>query len=469
MPMPESETIKNVRGKMKLKNWIQIIISSTSLVFATESFGLLTEEQVEKDAVVEFNKSARAPCIPNYPCFSISNQYPVSMPSESPLPWAGINYRSEPEKYLNAVLQYVVEGNLEVDWNVAQNKARKWYHAPWMHGFREPVRGLTSERGSRWRELGGNQTRRADNWAVGFYNPAGGYTIGQVWKNKAQPASLLAKFPVGTVTAKLLFTDATDEEAPFISHGSNLAWHADTKNDGKPRRLRLLQLDVAVKEPGTEEFSGWVFGTFVFDGSQNKTNYWENLVPVGLEWGTSPSFTYADFRQGKLPPEGWVNPIMKSLFNRAPESTMGYLGRMNGPVDNPLSSCLSCHSRALDAVDGMGPPFTPPDAALCIERVRVAENETYRRVSNCTVDDKTISRWYRNLKSEEPFDPNTISLDYSLQLALGIANWRAWAQAATAPTASKALPLNTLMMPLKKSVGKTPSRVPAQEAFRRGD
>lgn len=454
---------------MKSKTWLHSFISGMLLVFSAESVGLLTQEQVEKDAAAEFDKSARAPCIPNYPCFSISNQYPTALQEEPPPPWAGIDYKKDPEKYMNAVLQYVIEGNLEVDWNVAQNKVRKWYHAPWMHDAREPVRGLTSERRSRWRELGGSQARRADNWAVGFYNPAGGYTIGQVWKNKAQPASLLARFPVGTVTAKLLFTDATDEEAPFISHGSNLAWHADIKDDRRPRRLRLLQLDVAVKEPGTAEFSGWVFGTFVFDGAQNKTNYWENLVPVGLEWGASPSFTYADFRTGKMPPEGWVNPAMNKLFRRAPDNTMGYLGRMNGPVDNPLSSCLSCHSRALDAGEGLGPAFTPPEAALCVERVPVDDNETYRRVSNCTVDDKAISRWYRNLKSDEPFDPDTTSLDYSLQLALGIGNWRAWTKAkALMPLG--VLPLNMVTMPLKEPASaEGGAKVPAQKAFRRGD
>ncbi len=417
-----------------------------------------------QDAAMEFDKSARAPCVPNYSCFVVSNAYPSKLPVETNQPWAGIDYKLEPERYLNAVLRYVVEGNPEVDWDVARNRVRKWYHAPWMHSVREPIHGLTSERGSRWRELSGSQTRRAENWAVGFYNPIGGYTLGQVWSDKTRPNPGAARFPVGTVTAKLLLTDATDQEAPFIAHESNLAWFADTLGTGVPKRYRLLQVDVAVKEAESASFSGWVFGTFVFDGSQGKPHYWENLVPVGLEWGTSPSHTYAQFRSGAKPAEGWVNAAVADKLQRAPEGSMGYLGRMNGPVDNPLSSCLSCHSRALVSQDNTAPPFTPPEAALCVERVRLDNNETYRRLSNCTVDEQVVARWYRNLKSNEPFDPNAIPLDYSLQLALGIASWMTWTKAHPAPSMPMTIPSSA-----PSAASSEASRTPAIRGFRRDE
>jgi hypothetical protein len=32
-------------------------------------------------------------------------------------------------------------------------------------------------------------------------------------------------------------------------------------------------------------------------------------------------------------------------------------------------------------------------------------------------------RWFRNIRSGQPFDPGQISLDYSLQLAQGIENF----------------------------------------------
>lgn len=104
--------------------------------------------------------------------------------------------------------------------------------------------------------------------------------------------------------------------------------------------------------------------------------------------------------------------------------------------------------------------------------VRVDGNETYRRISNCTVNETVIARWYRNLKSIDPFDPNTTSLDYSLQLALGIANWKTWS---TAPVPSSAFSIRHLdrsriVAPAAVGEAAPASRkLPAQEGFRRGD
>jgi hypothetical protein len=46
------------------------------------------------------------------------------------------------------------------------------------------------------RELGPAQSSQHDNWAVGFYNARGGYTLGQVWKNPAHPDPRKAVFSV---------------------------------------------------------------------------------------------------------------------------------------------------------------------------------------------------------------------------------------------------------------------------------
>ncbi|MBU1215043.1 MAG: hypothetical protein KKF58_01355, partial [Gammaproteobacteria bacterium] len=253
---------------------------------------------------------------------------------------------------------------------------------------------------------------------------------------------------------------------------------ADINNDGKPVRLRLLQVDVAIKDKESKEHSGWIFGTFVFDASQKKSNYWENLVPVGLEWGNSPKLTYTEFSKGLSAYEGWVNPYMKRLFgSRPPDGLMGYLGRMNGPVDSPLSSCMSCHSRALDSNGKNAPAFNPPESSMCIARVQTENNnETYRRISNCVVDENTVKPFYRNLKSNEPFVPGFNSVDYSLQLALGIANWHAWYKSKFPneyelifPTKKPDNSLNLKMFGLNAKKSTNIPMMPAQEAFHRGD
>jgi hypothetical protein len=90
-------------------------------------------------------------------------------------------------KYLQAVLNYCLEGNTANSFaDVSSNTVRKWYHAPWLHttnSGREFIHGMTKERPSRVPELGPAQTGAHDNWAVGFYNARGAFAIGQVWKD----------------------------------------------------------------------------------------------------------------------------------------------------------------------------------------------------------------------------------------------------------------------------------------------
>ncbi|AZC18465.1 hypothetical protein [Pseudomonas sp. CMR5c] len=431
----------------------------------------LSNDDHDQEAIKLFNTSAKAPCISGFPCFAISNQYPTSPPAPATdFPWSHTDYKTDPAKYMAQVLAYVVEGNTGVDWELQKNPIRRWYHAPWMHAKREPVHGLTMERGSRLHELGPDQTRRTNNWAVGFYNDIGGSSFGKVWQDKARPTTTQVVFPVGTVTAKLLFTDATDSEAPYLK-GNNLQWQADITNKRKPQNLRLLQMDIAVKGQADATHSGWVFGTFVFNGARGAANYWDNLIPVGLEWGNSTKFTYADYQAGKRPGESWVNPEAKAMFaNRAPDDQMGYLGRMNGPVDSPLSSCMSCHSRAMDTNGGPGPDFNPKTDDNCLKVVELDNQQTYERLPTCKVNEQAVRLFYRNLKSDEPFIPGFNSLDYSLQMALGVANWHAWNKTKH-PTALK---VDSSTFKLKSSSVGTPvsSKIPllpAEEAFQRGD
>ena len=336
---------------------------------------------------------------------------------------------------MEAVRKYAAEGNIENDWELKKNSVRKWFHAPWMHRGsrgREPIRGLTRERGSRWHELSSQQTRRTNNWAVGFYNDRGEYEFGKVWLNKAIPNTSDARFPIGTVSVKLLFTDATNVEAPYLNGaGAGLTWHAQINRNAPPVPLRLLQIDIAVRDDKADSTTGWVFGTFMFDASKGNSEYWDNLVPVGLHWGNDPQLTRSEYDDGKRPKEGWVNPAVAQMFSshRPPFGDLGYLARMNGPVDNPFSSCLGCHGRAVDTAGGRGPAFTPNLVDMCLRQLPKDDNATYEKIPGCTVSDDAEQRigvFFRNLKPSEPFLPNTKSLDYSLQMADGIAHWNTW-------------------------------------------
>jgi hypothetical protein len=264
-----------------------------------------------------------------------------------------------------------------------------------------------------------------NNYAVGFYNAAGAMAIGQMWANHGAPDPTKAMMAEGAVGAKLLFTTATVEQVPYLAGSPEwLVYISDQVNSPNPDptkraaiKVRLLQIDIAVKDKRSPV--GWVFGTFVYGGGPapgaTAGSGWTNVAPVGLMWGNDPGYTPG---QGQLQ-QTWINPAVKMPH-------LGYQGRLNGPVDNPSSSCLSCHSTAQTPINPPG-MFPPTQNADC------------------------IAFWFRNVPTPTPFLPTpsalpkscaattssttapagasaaaaaAISLDYSLQVAYGLSNFR---------------------------------------------
>jgi hypothetical protein len=86
-----------------------------------------------------------------------------------------------------------------------------------------------------------------------------------------------------------------------------------------------------------------------------------------------------------------------------PHQHLGWAGRINGPVDNPRSSCLSCHSTAQWPSKA---PVVPP--------------------ADVRPDSEEWMKWFRNIKATDSFSSGATSLSYSLQLAVGIANFNEW-------------------------------------------
>jgi hypothetical protein len=336
--------------------------------------------------------------------FQISTQYPTTLPPTENFPWKKFDFKTQGDQYAKAVLNYVVEGNLENDWVVQNNKVRKWYHAPsmlWKPFGREFINGMTQERSSRPDELYPKQPQ-VNNWAVGFYNPQGGYTFGQVWADTIHPRIEKGVFPEGAVAAKLLFTEATSATVPYLQ--GTMEWQANVDIAGDnikgkkiPSTVRLLQIDIAVKDSRAATTTGWVMGTFVYNANAKGTTIWERMVPAGLMWGNDPD----KLNNSKPLEETWINPEYLRLFKFPNGKTMhlGYKGRLNGPVDNPRSSCLSCHATAqVPAYKAM----LPDEKA----------------------SDKDIAFFFRNVLTGQPFDakPTSRAMDYSLQLSGGIEN-----------------------------------------------
>ncbi|MFM9853389.1 MAG: hypothetical protein ACKVOJ_11375 [Sphingomonadaceae bacterium] len=363
------------------------------------------------------------------PTFTLSQDYPTSVPSDAQ-PWRSIDPKTNPDQYIRTVLGYFFEGNIRKDMAISfdprLNTVRKWYHAPWQDvgaNGREPIHGLTRERTSEAKELSPRQTQRWLNYAVGFYNAPGGMMLGKVWADHDQPNPAAATAPEGTVAAKLLFSTASEAEVPWIKGAPG--WdayvykdvHKEPSAEGTDpravRRVHLLQIDIAVKDARSP--IGWVFGTFAYGGGPTGKPGagWYNVAPVGLMWGNDPDYSgKGDFK------EAWINKAVK--LHR------GYQGRLNGPVDNPRSSCLSCHMTAqgIESIGTLVNNLLPPNPSTPAD----------------------IAKWFQNIKSGVPFTPHKTSLDYSMQVAFGISGFESLKTARNQPDPAERVRLKAEFM-----------------------
>lgn len=118
-------------------------------------------------------------------------------------------------------------------------------------------------------------------------------------------------------------------------------------------------------------------------------------------WGNDPTLNQAAFDAGARVKESWINPDL-----RTPQH-LGYLGRLNGPVDNPRSSCLSCHMTAeIPARTNILPPAPRPPPAPPVDPMP----------------------WFRNMPAGNSLDQRSIGTDYNLQISKGIQNLQLWKQ-----------------------------------------
>jgi hypothetical protein len=272
-------------------------------------------------------------------------------------------------------------------------------------------------------------------------------TIGRVWAG-GRPDLTQASFPEGTVAVKVLFTTATEEQVPYLRRSPVWMAHVFETDGEQPRNpctftggyairervvrpLRLLQLDVAIRDDDVPNGTGWVFGTFLYDQSRSPSSGWDQiatrLVPVGIMWGTDPGVHEHMLDEGapENPAlrESVINPDLPRFradaqlnADAALLMNLGMGGRLNGPVDNTLSACMSCHGRS----GAPGEPMLPP-------RVRVRANYP----TDCAQSLFCFDRFFANIpvgaqqvtvqtgSVSNPEDLQVQRVDYALQLTKG--------------------------------------------------
>jgi len=361
--------------------------------------------------------------VPGQPVWQPSFKFPQAPPPASdPKPWLAIDPMQKPADYANAVLAYFMEGQNTKTWRVQDNPVRKWYHMPWMHAGtlgREVIHGLTRERNAVPGTLAPTQKKCPQTWSIGFFNPTAGYQLWKIWSDgNSNPDFSAATMPEGTVVVKLLFSQADPKEVPYLKGSPSLTANVATPAGGggtacvslgETRRakgtVRLVQVDFAVKDKMHAPKTNWVFGTFAWRREAPGSSPWKKLVPVGVTRGNDPDLSDDQAAGGQKPVESIV--LNKFQFTR----DFGRGGRMNGPLDNPISSCMSCHQTA-----------QMPNSA----NLTPGNNDKW----------DTAKCWFRDLSPADAFgDPPTAtscgknagkhSLDFSLQLQVGWRNWAA--------------------------------------------
>lgn len=363
--------------------------------------------------------------------FVLSQKYPLIEPTLERRPsFMKIDFKKQWREYLLEAREYcfkenVLGGNPENDFDAALRKTPTWFHMPWQHygpKGREGIHGLTKEAKVEMQQLSSTQTfEGGQTYAVALFNEFGGYTIGKVWADKQHPDDSDIRFPVGTVIVKVLFVDVPPDQVPSLTRP--LQWKAYVTTDYKStervfKTLSLIQMDVMVRHSEKDAPAGWVFGTYQYNSAIEADNPWKRLVPVGVQWGNDPSVkgddhtnpvAFATKRNPALK-ESIINPDDKEL----PPTHLGWNGRLNGPVDNTLSSCMSCHMTAqVPARSPLHPTFVRPP-----------------EVAPARGSDEWM-RWFRNLECGDRFDSKlpTKSTDFCLQMSMALQNFRDWRNA----------------------------------------
>lgn len=358
------------------------------------------------------------------PVFKLSQDFPSVLPTPPLPPFFEIDFKKNWKEYLLAVRQYCFEGNTEVDFRVENNKVRNWYHVPWQHfgpNGREGYHGLTKEAPVQPKQLAMTQLSDSSGaWAVGFFNDVAGYTIGRVWEDHDHPdvKKMEGGFKNGAVLFKILFLSMRQAEAestiPFLKNGQwwdAYATYTFNNTNREPIRMALIQMDIMIRDDRAP--SGWIFGNFQYNGAMNQASKWDNLVPLGIMWGQDP--TDNTNTSNPQPVSTIINPALKETIinpdtKELPPTHLGWNGRLNGPVDDPVSSCYSCHSTAeYPAASPINPRFDPDT------------------LKANPIGSPGWMRWFSNLKCGIAFDPEkAVSTDFCLQLAESIQNYDTW-------------------------------------------
>lgn len=366
------------------------------------------------------------------PLFVLSHDYPTTAKSiENPSWQQALQGKPISEQnalvYMDSLKTYVAPNVLPFFSNNKEWTAAKygWFNEPWLGSSREAILGTYLGNGNPAHMFKSLQEDES-GYVLVLYDSTAAYTVGQIWGKTGQKVNLAndaAQFKEGSVIVKLAFSNINYPQWPVMQNAQTFSIYdtitttADTQKGYKVRTVSFFQMDVIVKDSKTAPKTGWVYSTFVYD-KDAKGSPWDKMVPLGAMWGNDP-----EVNSPIQPPypklyETVINP--KAPFYS--KETLGWGGRLSGPNDGAvaqvavdvntgktyknlaLSSCMSCHSPAEDAISSFLLPAPFPKSTDTAFYVYTPGSEKWKL-------------WFRDNYGNVPFDSGQVALDYDMVMA----------------------------------------------------
>jgi hypothetical protein len=400
------------------------------------------------------------------PLFRLSYHYPANLPVPA-MPWRSaigggrISVYNAPD-YVAALKEAVSRDMRDLlqgydAWDAGQ---RGWYNDIWLGAEREAIHGLSVAVGSVDASLfpRSRLAKPFTTYTVTYYNRTAAQTLGRIWGRSAMVPNLgpgATQYAEGSITVKLAFTTADASVWPAMDGA--LAWpamvsaNATTGQSEQPvlRALRLMQVDVVVKDSQAAPGTGWVFATFVYDRTAREGGYgiWDKMVALGAQWGNDPQVNSARAPDAPLR-ETWLNPYAP----RYAFETLGWGGRLSGPNDHAKndisfvagtrklvrnaqnSACLSCHGTS--QWDPSNPAVGMASFLMPLAPSSSGAGAPY--LNSPAPGSGEWMRWFQNRPGYVPMDAGSVGGDFDLALTFRVLP--AWYAATTGqPHALQAL------------------------------
>lgn len=262
------------------------------------------------------------------------------------------------------------------DTHFRSNEERNWCNTPWLNVSekgREAIHGLTKEFPIRSTTIFKvpddiEAKELAVTWGLSFFNQKICNQYGSFFKEQNMITQIKNKKPVfeaenGAVSFKLLFNAMPDWQKNMPQWDGAYNWMAnvsharqnDNPKDGDESlrqlmNIPLVQIDVGLRDSrlkGTNPlFKNWIMMSYYYDKDYTNELLADMQIPEALKHMRPFGLQYGLDAGQSIIFQG-ANNNHRPGYNGGDRTELPYSQtRLNGPVDNTVSSCLGCHAQS---------------------------------------------------------------------------------------------------------------------------